>query len=289
MPRRLAIARLLLAIPPFLLALGILGGAIVASGLFTKRFHPFLFRTWARVTLWIGGIRMRAEGAQHIDPCRQYIFVANHQSILDIPLITAALPQPPRFVAKSSLDRIPFFSAIMRQLGTVPIDRSNHVEAIAKLREARSSLVKRQGAVIFFAEGTRTRDGELLPFKKGAVVTALALQAPLVPIAIAGAFEALSRNEFALRPGPVRVVIGEPIAVGEDTPDEKERLMESIQQRVRALYEGIRHDLDPAKREEGAAAEPEAAMLPLPSTPAARRERLDSPDAPDPKEKKSLP
>lgn len=244
MSRLFAIARLLVAIPPFLVALALLGGAIVLCGPFTKRFHPFLFRTWARVTLWIGGIQMWAEGIAHVDPSRQYIFVANHQSILDIPLVTAALPLSPRFVAKSSLDRIPFFRAIMRQLGSIPIDRNNHQDAIEKLREAGKTSTKYQDAIIFFAEGTRTRDGELMPFKKGAVVTALALQAPIVPIAIAGAFEALSRNEFGLYPGSVRLLIGEPIVVGEDTPEEKERLLGIVQERVRTLYESIRHDVE---------------------------------------------
>lgn len=244
MSRLCAIARLLVAIPPFLVALGVLGGTMILVGPITKRFHPFLFRVWARATLWCGGIGLRVDGAAHVDPGRQYIFVCNHQSLLDIPIVTAALPQPPRFVAKSSLDRIPFFSAIMRQLGTITIDRDNHREAMARLMEARRVLAKRRDAIIFFAEGTRTRDGELQPFKKGAVMTALSLQVPIVPIALAGAFEALSRNEFALHPGPVRVVVGAPIPVGLDTPEEKERLLSLVQARVRELYEGIRYDLE---------------------------------------------
>lgn len=243
MSRLCAIARLLIAIPAFLVALGVLGGTMILVGLITKRFHPLLFQVWARLTLWLGGIHLRIDGAAHVDPGRQYIFVSNHQSLLDIPIITAALPQPPRFVAKRSLDRIPFFSAVMRQLGTVTIDRNNHREAMEKLMEARRSLAKQRDAIIFFAEGTRTRDGELQPFKKGAVVTALSLQVPIVPIAIAGAFEALSRNEFALHPGPARVAIGQPIAVGADTPEEKERLMGLVQMRVRELYQAIRRDL----------------------------------------------
>lgn len=243
MSRLRPIARLLVAIPPFLIALGALGGAMIFLGLATKRFHPLLFRAWARATLWLGGIRLRVDGAAHVDPGCQYIFVSNHQSILDIPIVTAALPQPPRFVAKSSLDRIPFFSAVMRQLGTIAIDRNNHREAMERLRDARHTFAKQRDAIIFFAEGTRTRDGELQPFKKGAVMTALALQVPLVPIAIAGAFEALSRNEFALYPGPARVAIGRPIPVGADTPEEKERLMALAQGRVRELYEEIRGDL----------------------------------------------
>lgn len=243
MTRLVAIARLLIAIPPFLVALCVLGNLMIVGGLFTRRFHPALFRAWARVTIWVAGLRLTVDGRNHIDPGRQYIFVCNHQSLLDIPIVTASLPQPPRFVAKSSLDRIPFFSAIMRQLGTITIDRANHREAMERLRDAQRSLARHRDAIVFFAEGTRTKDGEIGPFKKGAVMTALSLQVPIVPIALAGAFEALPRGRFALHPGPARVAIGAPIEVGSDTPEEKDRLMRLVQTRVGELYEGIRHNL----------------------------------------------
>ena len=225
----------------FLAALLIFGGGILIAHPFTRRWHNRLFRAWADMTIWASGVELTLVGGGSIDPARQYIFVCNHQSLLDVPVITKLFHSRPRFIAKSSLDRIPFFSSVMRSLGTIAIDRNNHQAAIEKLLAAREDEGGGDASgIVFFAEGTRTSDGEIGPFKKGAVMTALFLQVPIVPMAIGGALEAFPKGGLSLTPGPVCLAIGKPIPVGENTPEEKERLLRVSRDAVVALYEQIR-------------------------------------------------
>lgn len=255
----LRILRFLIATPGFLFALFFFGMGMIICRPFTYRYHHRLFRNWARMTLWSGGVKLKVTGTENLDMNQQYVFACNHQSLLDVPSITQGLPMRPRFVAKSSLEKIFFFGEIMRQMGTIAIDRKNHEAAIRKLLAARSDPDQANAGIVFFAEGTRTSDGEIGPFKKGPVMTALSLQVPIVPMAIAGAFHALPKGSVCLTPGPVHLAIGKPIPVGENTPEEKERLMQVTRQAVLDLYEGIRHDmpggggkcLQPAKAPEG--------------------------------------
>ncbi len=237
----LRVLRGAIAFVGFLASLLIFGGGILLTHPFTRRWHTQLFRAWAAGTVWSSGVEVSLTGAENLDPSQQYIFVCNHQSLLDVPVITKLFPSRPRFVAKSSLEKLPFFSSVMRSLGTIAIDRKNHQAAIEKLLAARAD--KDGGdtsGIVFFAEGTRTTDGEIGPFKKGAVMTALSLQVPIVPMAISGAMEAFPKGGLALTPGPVRLAIGKPIPVGENTPEEKERLLRVSRDAVVALYEQIR-------------------------------------------------
>lgn len=157
---------------------------------------------WTNVLLALTGIRLRVREAVPIDWSRTYVVCANHASLFDIFALVRALPPPYRFVAKRELTRWPIFGWLLRPAGQVIVDRANHAEAVRSVAEAAVRHIR--GQVIFFVEGTRTRTGELQPFKKGAFHFAVGNRLPVLPAAIRGSFAALARHPWwRLRPGNV--------------------------------------------------------------------------------------
>ncbi|MGI5864436.1 MAG: lysophospholipid acyltransferase family protein [Myxococcales bacterium] len=232
--------RNLYAAPAVLANTVAMGAFALATTPFTRRFHDPTFKTWARRVLSAVGVELQVEGAERLDPGQRYIFMANHQSHLDVPCLVSAVPNPVRFVAKRSLARIPLFGQAMRAIGNIDIDRGNSQDTLRRMHEAQRGIAQ-QVSVAFFAEGTRSAGGELLPFKRGGVRMALALAVPIVPVAIWGTIEILPKGARSLRkPGPVRVAIGEPIPTGPDTPEERERLLALVQSEVASMYQRLR-------------------------------------------------
>ncbi len=196
---------------------------IVVAWFDRRRYYRFA-RVWAEVSLWIFGIRVEASGVERLDPDRDYVLVANHRSHFDPFAIVAALgPRETRWVAKRELERIPVFGYGMRLTGQIMIDRSDHEQAVAELQR---NLGTRGISVVFFAEGRRAPTPALLPFKKGAAAFAVAARMPLVPVAIGGSHRVLPKYSLVVRPGTIRVRIGEPIPVDGLTSADYGRLTE---------------------------------------------------------------
>ena len=232
--------RTLYATPAIVAHTAYLGTATLATTPFTKRFHDPILKAWSRRVLSAAGIRLVIEGAERLSPDQRYVFMANHQSLLDVPTLVMAVPGPVRFVAKSSLARVPLFGQALRAIGNIPIERGNRQDTMRRMREAQQGIA-RQVSVAFFAEGTRSDDGELLPFKRGGVAMALALGVPIVPMAISGTIKVLPKGARGVRKsGLVRVAIGEPIPTGEESPEEKQRLLGLVSAEVASMYERIR-------------------------------------------------
>ncbi|MBL8992890.1 MAG: 1-acyl-sn-glycerol-3-phosphate acyltransferase [Spirochaetia bacterium] len=160
-----------------------------------SRFTTSFIRVWARVILGLAGTRLEIKGAEHITPGKTFVFIANHQSLFDIPVIFCSSPILPRMVAKKELFSIPFFGWGIRLLRYIPIDRGNHVSAMESLDKAAAQI--RSGiSVLLFAEGTRSRDGELQSFKKGSFVLALKSGAPIIPVTISGSIAVHHRDRL---------------------------------------------------------------------------------------------
>jgi 1-acyl-sn-glycerol-3-phosphate acyltransferase len=177
-------------------------------------FSEKIGRAWARVFLWVAGARVTFKQLAPFDARRSYVFVSNHTSNLDVPAIMSVTPEPLRFIAKQELRRIPIFGWAARRMGHVFIDRKDSHGATNAIRRRIEEGLSGVG-LFFFAEGTRATGDELLPFKKGAAVTALETGLDCVPIAVAGAREVLRPKGIGVfRPGPVAVVFGDPIPVG---------------------------------------------------------------------------
>ncbi len=210
----------------------------LASGLCLGPSHSlvdFCYRNFARTLLRGFGARVASAGGEELDPGCRYVFVANHQSYLDPLAILASLPAfSLRFVAKRDLLKIPVFGAALRATGGVMISRSDTQGDIRSLDAAQHELGDRV-SVLFFPEGTRSPDGKLRTFKKGAAAFAIKTGWPLVPIGVAGSFEIFPKGFEVRRAGCIGVAIGEAIATEGRSWDEREVLTESLQSAVAAL------------------------------------------------------
>jgi len=159
-------------------------------------------------------IRLDARGAEQVPPGRAYVYMSNHQSHLDIPVLYATLPSPTiRMLAKKELFQIPLWGRGLRAAEFVEVDRSNHERAVRSIEQA-AALV-RDGVSIYLApEGTRSRDGRIGALKKGGFHLALGTGAPIVPVAVSGTIDILPRGGKVMQSGrAVRVRIGAPISV----------------------------------------------------------------------------
>lgn len=155
---------------------------------------------WAKLCLLYSGVRVDVYGGEHLQPGQSYVIVANHLSQFDIFVLYGYLGVDFRWVMKHELRHIPVIGICCEKLGHIFIDRSDTQAAIASLNQARARLAN-GASVLFFPEGTRSRDGHLKPFKKGAFKMAQDLQLPVLPVTLTGTFEILPPGTARLRPG----------------------------------------------------------------------------------------
>lgn len=198
----------------------------------------FARRYWGPGMLRLAGADLRVEGSPSALADRPAIYVMNHQSSLDIPAAFAVLPVDLRFIAKHTLRRVPFLGWYMSWTGMVFVDRSNSTQAVGSLNAAARRV---QGGISLLAypEGTRSRDGRILPFKKGPFVLALQAGAPVVPIAIEGSMRCMPAHLRPFRPGIVRMAIGTPIPTAGLTMDQREQLVQQAREAVLALHASL--------------------------------------------------
>jgi len=193
-----------------------------------------LGRFWSWGVLKIGGVRLKIRGLDHLDPSRPYIFVANHQSNIDIPALVQSLPKfQLRWMAKKELLFVPFFGWALWSSKHILVNRSARSHAMASLKKAREKIAGGI-SVVFFPEGTRSRDGELLPFKRGGFLLAVRTQTPIVPIAIHGSGNILPKGDWRIRTGEIEVIVSDPVPVDESHARDLRSLMTHVQQIILA-------------------------------------------------------
>lgn len=191
-------------------------------------------RRWARKVLKAAGVPVQTKGFDRIPDDKPVVFVANHQSFFDILALGATLPGTFRFVAKKELAKVPIFGSSLKAAGHIYIDRQRQQSAFGSYQKA-AEVVKAGVSAVVFGEGTRSRTGNLLPFKKGPFVLAIAAQVPVVPVYCAHTYGILPKGEWRIRPRPVTLYFGEPIpTAGLDYEDRKELL-----KRTRRVIEGF--------------------------------------------------
>jgi 1-acyl-sn-glycerol-3-phosphate acyltransferase len=171
--------------------------------------HTFA-RIWGRMLLAASLIRVRVEGAGRLDPKATYVFVSNHQSLMDIPALLSTLPHQFRFFAKKGLYAIPFVGTHLRRAGHLPVDRTSARNSLKSMSEGARIISTRGTSVLLFPEGGRAPEG-LREFKEGAAYIAIKAGVPIVPMAIVGMREKLPMGSIHVRSGRVAVRIGQPI------------------------------------------------------------------------------
>ena len=188
----------------------------------------FLYRIamWgARAGVWLGGVKVEAVGRERLDPAQSYVFMCNHVSNLDPPIVVPLLPRRTSVLVKKELFRIPILARAMRMARLVAVDRHDRESAIASVR-AGAEVVRAGLNMTVFPEGTRSRDGRLLPFKKGPFYLAEEAGVPIVPVTILGTLEMQPKGYFGIHAGTATVVFHPPIPVT-DYP-EREALMAAV-------------------------------------------------------------
>ena len=213
---------------------------IIASFNKTGRIPYKFARLWSWLVVKTNRIKIRIEGREKLQRGSSYIFMSNHASNLDPPVIAYTLEQTLRFVAKKSLTKIPVFGTAIRLARMIVIDRNDAQGA----REAINRAVRDLSGGIsafFFAEGTRSLDGRLQKFKKGGVMLALKTKLPIVPITIIGSYELLPKKAIRIKPGVVRVIISDPIDTKDYTEDDRDVLLERVRSVIGANLEKYGH------------------------------------------------
>jgi 1-acyl-sn-glycerol-3-phosphate acyltransferase len=187
------------------------GTACMAICFFHRRLAQYIAVAWCRHLLFMLGIRVIVKGGQKLAPGEPYVFFANHQSALDIPVLYAGLARPLCFIAKKELFMIPFFGWAMAAVGHVSIDRSSARKARESLSSGVKRLEKSSFSLLLFPEGTRSADGALGEFKQGSFSLALDAGVMVVPVAVRKTSERLPKNSLLVNPGPVYLDICDPI------------------------------------------------------------------------------
>jgi 1-acyl-sn-glycerol-3-phosphate acyltransferase len=187
-----------------------------------------------RLSKIILGLKLEVSGIEKIDRKVTYIFMANHLSFLDGPMLFMLIPQPVRVILKKEVLRIPIVGWGMRHVEFVPVDRKS-IRGGKKSIEKASCLMREKGySFLIFPEGTRSRDGKLQAFRRGGFFLALESQAAIVPITIKGSFEIMPRGSFFVRRGKINVVFHPPVSVQGYTRDNMEVLVEKVRDIIQA-------------------------------------------------------
>lgn len=211
--------------------------AILASFISKNENNPHkIGRIWAMSILMASGVKVFVKGESNIHPTGSYIYMANHLSNFDIPVLMAYLPVQFRWLAKSELFEIPLFGYAMKRAGYISIDRSNREAAIQSLSSA-SKIIKNGVSVLIFPEGTRSKYNNLQPFKKGGFVMAVDSGIPIIPVVIHGTWAIMPKNKIQIKPGKVLLEVSKPVETFHYTKKTKGKLMEKVRNIILKSHE----------------------------------------------------
>jgi 1-acyl-sn-glycerol-3-phosphate acyltransferase len=189
----------------------VLGTISIAASFFEKdgHFSHWCARAWAQLILITTGVRVHVTGLDRLEPARTYVFVSNHQSIYDIPILFASLPFQVRIIAKASLGGFPFLGWHLRRTGHLLVDRRDpdHNAILARWK----GLVSRRLSLVVFPEGTRSVDGRVTRFRAGSFLLALEAGLPVVPLSVSGSRYVMRKGRLMTCPGEVALTVHRPI------------------------------------------------------------------------------
>lgn len=224
---------LLITDPLIILATIILGSINLAVSIVDEggRRQVAIARFWSKVLLKIAGVRMTIQGIEKIDPAGSYVFVSNHVSYMDTPVVLAHIPVQFRFLAKKGLFSVPFLGYHLKRAGHLSVPRENPREAVKTMAEAGRIIRERGISLLIFPEGGRSLEG-LKEFKEGAAYIAIKAGVPIVPVALSGTLEVLPMHSLNVRPGHVTLRVGDPIPTADLTLQDRSALTQKLHDRV---------------------------------------------------------
>ncbi len=227
----------LFTIPAAVLATAVLITTAVVTSVFSSapRWQVFLYRLWGSTVLAIFGARVRVTGAENLEPGQNYFIVSNHLSLVDTPVMLKSLPVPFKFLAKRELLKVPFIGWYLQRAGHLTVDRASLRSSIQSMNECARLVRERSLSVLIFAEGTRSLNGEMQPFKDGAAYLSIQSGIPAAPVAIYGTWDILPAKDSCFLPGDVELRIGKPVSPAGFTLKDRPAFTAILEQRVRAL------------------------------------------------------
>jgi len=212
--------------------------AIIAS-FFTRKGDSvhIIARIWARSILRVSRVHVSVNGLSNIKLDQSYIYMANHQSNFDIPVLLGYLPVQFRWLAKAELFKIPVFGRAMLGAGYIKIDRFNQESAFESISEAAQKMINGV-SVMIFPEGTRSRDGSIRPFKKGGFVMAVDSGVPIVPVIVRGTWPIMAKSSLRINRGDVEMEITKPIDTIGYSRETKGDLMDKVRRVICQKFDG---------------------------------------------------
>ena len=200
------------------------------------------------VVVRLAGIRVEVQGRENIPAGRAVVYMPNHQSNCDPPALVSVLPEV-LVLPKKEVFRVPILGRAMRRRGFIPVDRKNRERAMHAVDEAVKAL-QAGNSFLVFPEGTRSPDGRLLPFKRGAFILAIRAQVPIIPVSISGASRIMRKGEWAIHPGTLRITIHPPVPTTGFGEEDRGAIIELVKA---AVISGLAEDEKPAEAPAAAA------------------------------------
>ncbi len=209
---------------------------VIQIALFGNKGFRRTAKVWADKILWIIGVKIETKGLENVNRHESYIFAANHSSLMDIPVLQSTIPVDFRIIYKKELEKVPIWGYGLKKSPYIGIIREDPREAMKSVEEAIESI-KAGDSVLIYPEGTRSPDGELQEFKRGAFMMASRSGKPIIPVAILGSNKVLPNKKFELNPGKVRLVFGKPIFMEVTSREDERKLMEKVYEALKNMLE----------------------------------------------------